>query len=218
MFQRCEGASLHCASVLHNQRAKNGNEQTLYYSDDLKTTHKKCLPSCEFQGNVYSLSSTIYPTESAFPYMNESCLVFQKIVRICQSNKYRKNLFEAKYPGLNCVAILALDMSHQFCDFHFNPIHASIKDNAIITKHLFDYTRANVAHLKIYVKDPFYCKFKRDEQMTVISFIGNAGGLLGLCLGLSMISIFEAFFYIGKFIYICIKNQTVKNKVFKVNN
>jgi hypothetical protein len=38
-------------------------------------------------------------------------------------------------------------------------------------------------------------KVKRDEQMTILSFIGNAGGLLGLCMGLSMISIVEIIFY-----------------------
>ncbi len=34
------------------------------------------------------------------------------------------------------------------------------------------------------------------QEMTLTSFIGNAGGLMGLCLGLSFISIFEVFYHI----------------------
>jgi len=35
----------------------------------------------------------------------------------------------------------------------------------------------------------------KDENIPVISFIGNAGGLLGLCLGMSFVSIFELFYH-----------------------
>ena len=54
--------------------------------------------------------------------------------------------------------------------------------------------------MEIFIKDPFYTKIKRDQQMTIILFIGNAGGLLGLCMGLSMISLFEVFYYFIAFL------------------
>ena len=65
---------------------------------------------------------------------------------------------------------------------------------------IFQYAQENIARLNVYIKDPFYTKIKRDEQMTVISFIGNIGGLLGLCLGLSMISIFEIVYFAFGFV------------------
>ena len=39
----------------------------------------------------------------------------------------------------------------------------------------------------------FICliRIENDEQITIISFIGNSGGLLGLFLGLSFVSLFE---------------------------
>ena len=61
---------------------------------------------------------------------------------------------------------------------------------------IFEYSKSNIALLNIFIKDPFYSKTKRDEQMTIISFIGNAGGLMSLCLGLSMISIFEMIYFV----------------------
>jgi hypothetical protein len=32
--------------------------------------------------------------------------------------------------------------------------------------------------------------------MTTVSFVANAGGLVGLCIGLSFVSIFEIFYHI----------------------
>ena len=46
------------------------------------------------------------------------------------------------------------------------------------------YAEENFAVLYIFIKDPYYTLIKKDESMTVISFIGNAGGLVGLCMGL----------------------------------
>jgi len=196
----------------------DGNKQTLSYSDDPSTKHTKCLPSCQFQMNDFSLSSTSFPSEAAFPYMNQSCVVFQKIVRICAGGDgHRRKLFEAKYPNLDCSTVLALNKTGQLCDADLKPKLASIKNNNPIRKHLFEYTKANVAQLKVFFRDPIYTKLIRDVEMTVVSFIGSAGGLLGLFLGLSMISIFEVLYHLGTFIHAYfVKKLVPSNKVFKV--
>ena len=192
----------------------SGINQTLGYLDDPST---RCFPPCEFQKNDFSLSSTIFPSEAAFPYMNESCLVFQKIVQICQSNQYRQKLFEAKYPFLECNTIMSLHKSGALCNENFSPKLASIEINNVIRKQLFDYARANVAQVKIFFKDPFYSRLQSDEELPLFSFIGNVGGLLGLFLGLSMISIFEVIYYISSFFYKNpFKNLIGRNRIFKV--
>ena len=38
-------------------------------------------------------------------------------------------------------------------------------------------------------------KFIKDEKITRISFLANAGGLLGLCMGFSVISVAEIFYH-----------------------
>ena len=37
----------------------------------------------------------------------------------------------------------------------------------------------------------------RDEKIPIISFVANTGGLLGLCMGFSLVSVFEIVFHCG---------------------
>jgi hypothetical protein len=64
---------------------------------------------------------------------------------------------------------------------------------------MFSYAEDNFAVLYIFIKDPYYTLIKKDESMTVISFIGNAGGLVGLCMGLRCVqkSTMNIFFQFG---------------------
>ena len=40
----------------------------------------------------------------------------------------------------------------------------------------------------IFIKDPYAKRFQKDEKITKTSYIANSGGLLGLCMGFSLIS------------------------------
>ena len=42
---------------------------------------------------------------------------------------------------------------------------------------------------QVFLKDPYYQKLTRAETMSTITFLGAAGGWLGLCCGLSIISV-----------------------------
>ena len=44
---------------------------------------------------------------------------------------------------------------------------------------------------QVFLKDPYYQKMTRDRTMSGNSFFGSAGGWLGLCCGLSVISMLE---------------------------
>ena len=46
-------------------------------------------------------------------------------------------------------------------------------------------------------KDPVVTRIMRDEKITIISFVANTGGLLGLCMGFSLVSVFEIIFHCG---------------------
>ena len=75
-----------------------------------------------------------------------------------------------------------------------------IQQHLKIVNFLFKYAKNNLAVLNVFINDPFYTLIKRDEQISLISFIGNAGGLVGLCMGLSVVSIFEILYHIFNFI------------------
>ena len=53
------------------------------------------------------------------------------------------------------------------------------------------YAKRNVAVIKLFIRDPYYTNIKKDVAMSTISFLGNAGGLLGLCMGFSLVSAVE---------------------------
>ena len=42
---------------------------------------------------------------------------------------------------------------------------------------------------QVFLKDPYYQKLTRAQTMSTITFLGSAGGWLGLCCGLSIISL-----------------------------
>ena len=47
----------------------------------------------------------------------------------------------------------------------------------------------------IFIKDPYAKRFQKDEKITKTSFIANSGGLMGLCMGFSLISAAEILFH-----------------------
>ena len=70
------------------------------------------------------------------------------------------------------------------------------EDDEKMSKFLNEYARQYFAVLKIFLKDPYYTNIIRDRQITLTNFVGNTGGLVGLCLGLSFISIFEGVYHL----------------------
>ena len=52
-----------------------------------------------------------------------------------------------------------------------------------------------MALVNVYIKDPVVTRIKRDQKIPIISFVANTGGLLGLCMGFSLISAFEVIFH-----------------------
>jgi len=83
--------------------------------------------------------------------------------------------------------------SLQLCDSKQYP-NVSLLANPTsqkVSNFLFGYVKNNFIILKIFINYPFYTKIKKDEDITVLAFIANTGGLLGLCLGLSFVSVFD---------------------------
>ena len=76
---------------------------------------------------------------------------------------------------------------------------------------LYDYAKRNLLWLNVYVKDSFSTQIVRDEKMTRTSFVANVGGLLGLCMGFSLVSWGEFFSCRGK-------NRHIEDTAHTVHN
>ena len=61
---------------------------------------------------------------------------------------------------------------------------------------LHKYARENLLLANIYIKDPAVTMILRDEKIPVIWFVANVGGILGLCMGCSLVTVFEVLHHI----------------------
>ena len=83
---------------------------------------------------------------------------------------------------------------------------------------LTQYARENIAKVHIYLKDPFVKEIIREEKITIIQFIGSVGGLLGLFMGLSFISLVEIFYMLLEWLFNKIKQQVNITNVVRVES
>ena len=79
-----------------------------------------------------------------------------------------------------------------------------LENNKKIVDFVHKYAKENTAMVRLFIRDPYYTSIKRDVEMTLSSFLGNAGGLVGLFMGFSLISLIEGFYhFINTFINYC---------------
>ena len=216
-YSVCRGTDLDCAL----EKIQNmGNEKlNLTTAMDTNDNSIKCLQNCELQEQNLIQTSSDYPNWQTFPDRVDFCLILKKVVKVCKddirklgilksiiniSGILNKILFdkisalEKRYKDLiTCDEILKYeaDLNVARCEGRLDTDPYDSNDEKM-SKFLNDYARKNIAILKIFLKDPYYTNVIRDRQITLTNFVGNTGGLVGLCLGLSGISIFEAIYHI----------------------
>ena len=89
--------------------------------------------------------------------------------------------------------------SQGLCLNDTSPDQRLTKANPGLVSFMSNYTKANILVLRMFIKDPIYTKISRDEAVSTLAFISTAGGLLGVCMGLSFVSIFEVIYRIFNF-------------------
>ncbi len=145
---------------------------------------KECLVACHDQTHQLLTTSAAYPNQESFHLGDDYCLVLNKLRRSCKT-EHRITL-NMKYPELCSIVKDTFGMT---CQATRNSGNSTVL--TALHKVVALYARENLSVLDIYIKDPYVKLYMRREKITVISFIGNIGGLLGLFLGFSFISAVE---------------------------
>ena len=204
----CRGLELNCAeNIMHNLGNENMElNKAMNIHNELKT----CRGTCEYQAQNIISTSTNYPNYQTFRGRKDFCLVLTKVIKICK-DPVKKLSLEKRYEGdMTCNQIISLAEGNKtICKTETSiPDQIILKENPFkVFEFLNRYTANNIAILKIYLKDPYYTLIMKDEQMSTISWIGNMGGLLGLFMGLSFVSLFEILYHcVGAFVK-CFKAQ-----------
>ena len=65
-----------------------------------------------------------------------------------------------------------------------------------LEENIFRYAKHNLAVVNVYIKDPVVTRILRDQKIPIIAFVANTGGLLGLCMGFSLVSLFEIVYHL----------------------
>ena len=170
---------------------------------DLKNGRKlkkvQCLSNCDHQ--VISINTSVrkYPNKLAFEQTKHICYAYKKILRICR-DETKKALFLQSYQNeVSCDEILKAerdddDKSDNCNDFISRP--EILEKNPNITSFLFKYAEENFAYVKVFSKYPYHTKIQMSLEMSLLQFISSLGGLLGLLMGLSIISLFELIYHL----------------------
>ena len=203
----CTGKKLKCALDWMSSMGSS-MDPDLTTANNTQNHTMKCLQRCDLQTDTVSLSSTTFPNKETFFYRPEFCFVLQKISRIC-TDEIRKKIFELSTKIRN-ICHLVLEMNNTFtaCDANDIPNSTVINANLQISEFLFEYASKNLAIVKIFFRDPYYTEFIKNEQISVLSFIANAGGLLGLCVGMSFLSIFEIVYHLASYLFLKLNNYS----------
>ena len=179
-----------------NPEAPNDKDLTMALTNDTTEPSKRCRQRCEAQDQVLMSTSSSYPNRQTFPYRDDFCLIMKKVVRVC-NDTFRKQAFANRYgTKIQCSEILnAYTGPSQMCQGEFADVQ-DIKDNEKIVNFIHEYAQKNIAVVKLFIRDPYYTNIKSDVAVTLTSFLGNAGGLMGLCMGFSLVSAFELVYHL----------------------
>ena len=166
--------------------------------DTLSNTTQKCMAACETATYSDTMVSTAsYPSQKSFMYTKESCILARKLVSTCEDER-RESLVEW-YPNL-CNQIDILKATNSFCsDNSWN--HESLNNRSDFDFNEFSstmakYAKDNIALVKIFMREPFAEVLKVNVKTTALDFISNIGGLMGLCMGFSLVTLAEILYHV----------------------
>ena len=196
----CTGRKLRCAlDWMSNLGSSIDPDLTI--ANDTFGHPLKCLQRCSLQTETVSGTLSTFPNKKTFYFSPEFCYVLQKISIICTKN-ITKQTFQTQVQMNNiCGQVLEMNNTLKACSIKDKPDIDVIHSNPQISEFLFDYAYNNLAVVNIFIKDPFYTRYIKNEQLTLLSFVANTGGLIGLCMGMSFISIFEIVYHLGNFLF-----------------
>ena len=84
-----------------------------------------------------------------------------------------------------------------------------------IETEIHNYARENLAIINIFIKEPYTKRFRKTEKMTRISYIASSGGLLGLCMGFSFVSLAEIAYHLCLCCGYLFRSRSKSVKLFK---
>jgi hypothetical protein len=206
----CQGTQLDCAYKIFDDPNNHFDAGT----------EKVCLAPCNDQIYDSRITLATYPNRAMFSKRPEICSLVRKLLKICQGwvdphavgaygqygdeLKIKKDVLLSMYPKV-CDILCGIfgydsEVSEAISCADLRKSVTTAENSVEVLEMLFKYAKENLLWLNVYIKDSFATRIIRDERMTRTSFVANVGGLLGLCMGFSLVSVAEI-------LYFCLKRK-----------
>ena len=206
------GSDLYCSFTKVNAAIGHATSTITTDGKDVE-----CQVACQRQENEVSLSYQEYPGEN-FSKTREFWRVVYQLYWSCnhENYQYKRLRMDVSYPEL-CPffdeyffsnddarskfeeapkdfldwAEEALRFSKLEEDFGMNLTHQEKFTEAVM-----NYSKDNLARVMFYIQRPFISIFIRDQALSYLQLVANMGGLLGLCMGFSVVSVAEIIYHL----------------------
>ena len=205
----CTGKSIVCMYDL--MADIGGNESSVVIgtsSGGSATPRPPCYSRCNYQEHFFQISSTRFPQRNTFYFHRSFCSVADRLRQGPCQNSRKKFFVDLYHPGL-CDQLqdragLLGTCSTWPKEFLFGnseggtdnvPKFEMNASDARFVNSIREYSRENLAQIKVLFRSPYVQSIKRDLEMTFTGFVANTGGLLGLCMGFSFVSFFELLYH-----------------------
>ncbi|XP_023342991.1 uncharacterized protein LOC111712571 [Eurytemora carolleeae] len=152
--------------------------------------HTECTQACDYQTEQLLISQGLYPSKYSLSLrQNSFCNIVLKVRDEICANEFRRRSFEHENIGECAKYQRYPNLCKNTSTFETTELDQDILDAVAV------YSKKNIASVKIFIGETYHTQLYRTKAITELQMLGNAGGLIGLCIGFSMISIIEVFYY-----------------------
>ena len=186
-YEYCDGSKLGCLQNIQSYLTI-GTEQEIVS----KGQRHACYVNCNdqpFKASVTSVKFSEDAKEVQYP-------TFRKLNETCKS--FKRDMLEVFYPNI-CNQVEEMNG----LSFDGNP-------------QVLKYARENVVGVSVLFDKPYVQVTERQPKMSQSTLVSNVGGILGLCLGFSVLSVVEIIYFVLLWVLPNLKSSRPSTNVSKI--
>ena len=186
-----------------------------HFGSEIRFQFISCLKLTKFpfQVNQVSVTTSRLPNRETLMEWPDFCFVIGKLRKTCLG--WKRQYLDSRYPEM-CESITKSNPTQNSNKVFCKEISRYLNETEYghLTEKLYKYARENLAIVNIYIKEPVVTKILRDQRIPVIWFVANCGGILGLCMGFSIVTVFEVLHCLVKALFASVSNWYFKVSYF----
>ncbi len=164
---------------------------------------KQCLPACHQQRNSFFATSARHP--NLHLRKPTFCTIVSKISSSCNL-PFKAELMKNAYGEDICSDAMTKEVLNKTCqDIMSVDYFMTLTDEVdqSLVRLVLQYAEDNVLAITFYFSENLVTRLVKDENLNIIWYIAAIGGILGLCMGASVITFFEILWHSCRMCGVC---------------